>query len=58
MAVNEFELDDVFDELNRKFANVSLDQSSMGYYKEITRDDVRIKQHLLTRKKSNILGFT
>lgn len=42
MAVNEFEVDDVFGELNRKFANVSLDQSSFGYYKEIMSDDVKL----------------
>jgi hypothetical protein len=42
MAVNEFEPDEIFSELNRKFANVSLDQTSENIYKEIMYDDVSI----------------
>lgn len=43
MVLNEFEPDDLFVELNRKFANVSLDQpNTVEYiYKEIMYDDVR-----------------
>jgi hypothetical protein len=42
MVVNEFEPDDIFIELNRKFANVSIDQptSTEYIYKEIMYDDV------------------
>lgn len=42
MAVNEFEPDDIFGELNQKFANVSLEQASgiEDVYKEIMFDDL------------------
>lgn len=44
MAVNEFEPEDIFGELNQKFANVSLEQASAteDVYKEIMFDDVRV----------------
>lgn len=43
MVVNEFEPDDIFGELNQKFANVSLEQGNAteDVYKEIMFDDVR-----------------
>lgn len=42
MAVNEFEPDDIFGELNQKFANVSLEQPNQveDVYREILFDDV------------------
>jgi hypothetical protein len=56
MVVNEFEPDDIFVELNRKFANVSIDQpTSVEYiYKEIMYDDVCKKK----KKKTCILSKT
>lgn len=44
MAVNEFEPEDIFGELNQKFANVSLEQANPveDIYKEIMFDDVRL----------------
>jgi hypothetical protein len=41
MAVNEFEPDEIFGELNRKFANVSLEPPTFDdIYKEIMYGDV------------------
>lgn len=41
MVMNEFEADEIFGELNRKFANVSLEQASQDdVYHEITFSDV------------------
>ena len=40
MAVNEFEPDEIFGELNRKFANVSLEQTQEDVYREIVHGDV------------------
>lgn len=41
MVVNEFEPDEIFGELNRKFANVSLEAPSFeDIYKEIMLSDV------------------
>lgn len=41
MGVNEFEPDEIFGELNRKFANVSLEQNTHeDIYKEIVHSDV------------------
>lgn len=43
MGVNEFEPDEIFGELNRKFANVSLEQDTIeDVYKEIMHRDVSI----------------
>lgn len=41
MAVNEFEPDDIFGDLNRKFANVSLERNDVeDIYREILLSDV------------------
>lgn len=43
MVVNEFEPDEIFKELNRKFANVSLEAPSFeDIYKEIMLSDVSV----------------
>lgn len=43
MVVNEFEPDEIFGELNRKFANVSLETPTYeDVYKEITLSDVSV----------------
>ena len=44
MVVNEFEPDDIFGELNQKFANVSLEQPNPveDVYREILFDDVSL----------------
>lgn len=41
MTITEFETDDIFAELNRKFANVSLEQpDAEDIYREIIFEDV------------------
>lgn len=41
--MNEFEADEIFGELNRKFANVSLEQATQDdVYHEITFSDVSV----------------
>lgn len=42
MTITEFETDDVFAELNRKFANVTLEQPSFeDLYKEVHYEEVK-----------------
>lgn len=63
MAVNEFEPDDIFGDLNRKFANVSLERNDVeDIYREILLSDVSNVENtpilLVSRSLKEIVFFS